>query len=744
MKQMLLDRRWMQRSTRFTSLVLLTMLAPLAIAAEPADWYHWRGPEANGISRDKGLPTNWSPKGENVIWENEDYGTRCTPIIMNGRLYVVNRYKPDTSEEGEQLLCIDAETGELIWSKSHNVFLSDAPAERVGWSSVIGDPETGRVFWLGLGCEFLCLEGETGDVVWEHALSEEYGMLSTYGGRTNFPIVFEDFVIISGVMTQWGDNAVPAHRFIGFDKNSGAAIWYSSTTPKPKDTTYSTPFLTNFDGQAAIVFGAGDGKVHAMQPRTGKIIWSYLASNRGIFTSPTVVDGIVYCGFHEQSAADTRIRGGLFAFDGRATGTITDEDLIWKIEGEEIEKGQPVVVDGRLYIIDIKGQFMVVDAKTGEEIFARKVGRKPGYVLYGDGHVYCCEGAGNFWVFKPTEDGVEEVARVRLNGDEIIASPIFYHGRMYLTTASKIYCIGDANAEIDAEPLPEAAAETPIEEDTKVAWLQVAPVEAMLAPGQSTPYQVRAYNANGQFLKLVDDAEFVVDGGGTMATDGTYTAPEGTEHLAVSITAKAEGVEGAARVRVLPTLPWSFNFDNGEVPVTWIGARYRHQPKEVLGEKVLCKISTIPLGTRSQSWMGWTTLHDYTIEADVYSTVNEATGNKADMGLINQRYTLDMMNKGDGQLQIRSWTPRTEQRFSATIEFPWEGNTWYRMKFRSENVDGTAVLRGKVWKRGEEEPADWQIEATDAVPNTTGSPGMFGKSDLAEFYIDNVTVYENE
>ncbi len=36
------------------------------------------------------------------------------------------------------------------------------------------------------------------------------------------------------------------------------------------------------------------------------------------------------------------------------------------------------------------------------------------------------------------------------------------------------------------------------------------------------------------------------------------------------------------------------------------------------------------------------------------------------------------------------------------------------------------------------------IEAADATPNTTGSPGMFGNASDAEFYIDNVEVYANE
>lgn len=102
-----------------------------------------------------------------------------------------------------------------------------APSERIGWSSVGGDPETDRVYVLGLGCLFQCLDGKTGKVVWERSLLEEFGMVSAYGGRTNFPVVFEDLVIISGVVVAWGENAVPAHRMLALDKSTGAPVWYN-------------------------------------------------------------------------------------------------------------------------------------------------------------------------------------------------------------------------------------------------------------------------------------------------------------------------------------------------------------------------------------------------------------------------------------------------------------------------------------------------------------------------------------
>jgi hypothetical protein len=176
------------------------------------------------------------------------------------------------------------------------------------------------------------------------------------------------------------------------------------------------------------------------------------------------------------------------------------------------------------------------------------------------------------------------------------------------------------------------------------------------------------------------------------------------------------------------------------VPPTWIGAAYRHQPREVDGNPMLVKITTIPKGTRSQCWMGPWDLHDYTIQADMRGASKD--GKQPDMGLVNQRYTLDLMGSKK-QLEIRSWTSQMERRFAAAMPFPVEPDVWYTMKFQAENRDGKAILRGKVWKRGETEPAAWTIEAADETPNVVGSPGLFGNATDGEIFIDNVKVYSN-
>ena len=54
-----------------------------------------------------------------------------------------------------------------------------------------------------------------------------------------------------------------------------------------------------------------------------------------------------------------------------------------------------------------------------------------------------------------------------------------------------------------------------------------------------------------------------------------------------------------------------------------------------------------------------------------------------------------------------------------------------------------AVLRGKAWVRGEEEPADWMVVAEDVSPNIIGSPGIFGNARDAEVFYDNFKMTAN-
>ncbi|MBM81031.1 MAG: pyrrolo-quinoline quinone [Planctomycetaceae bacterium] len=810
------------------------------------DWPHWRGPEMNGISREKGLVESWDPDGQNLLWKREDLGSRSTPIVMNGKLYMMVRHNADSEEEQEKVVCVDAVTGKTIWESIFKVFLSDVPDTRVAWSSVVGDPKTGRVYALGVCGYFQCLDGATGKTIWSHSLSEENGLLSTYGGRTNFPVIHGDLVIISAIVIGWGEMAKPAHRFVAFHKDNGQPVWFNGTRLLPYDTTYSSPVTTVINGQNLMIFGSGDGGVHAMQPQTGKVVWTYNVSRRGLNVTPLVYNNTVISGHSEENINDTAM-GAFFAIDATKAGNVSESGELWRTKEWFVGKSSPIVVNDRIYAIEDKAQLRIVDPKTGEQILKKKLGTMMrSSPLYADGKIYTCTANGRWYILKPTDDGVDILHRLRFSGEESHGSPIVSHGRIYFPTTGALYCIGKEGQQPSTDPRPARPMVTPASEDQTPAHVQISPVESLLKPGakgQKQKYTVKLFNKNGQMIKRVDpkNVEFSIDGPGKITKGGVYLTPDEAVHVAVRVTAKVGELTGSARIRVVPSLPWNFDFSDGQIPITWVGARYRHVPVDyatftalnakdlqagqlylylmsnfvnsgrpalkfddatprqtwnqlliflgldgqlnaldeakakldpslkhvmeagiikqwtwnITGENkfellvpkgdrgidkngVMVKIKTIPKGTRSQSWMGHPNFKNYTIQADVMGATKD--GKMPDIGLIGQRYTLDMMGASQ-QLQIRTWPPQLYM--AKTIPFEWKSETWYTMKLQTSVKGKKAVLRGKVWPRGTDEPAEWMLEAEDDIPNVQGSPGLFGNAKDAEIFYDNIKVYAN-
>jgi len=734
--------------------------------ADPQDWLYWRGPEFNGVSRATGLPDSWDPEGgegSNVIWKRDDLGTRSTPVVMNGKLFALATAEQGTPREGERVVCVDANTGETIWENRFNVYLSDVPVERVGWSAVTADPTNNCVYALGVSGHFQCIDADTGKTRWLRKMHEEFGMLTTYGGRTNFPVIYEDLVIISGIVIGWGEMAKPAHRFLGMDKNSGEVVWFTETTPLPFDTTYSSPTIKIVDGIPQYIIGAGDGKVWSMQPRTGQHNWSFALAARGLYGTPLVDGDTVYMAQGEENIIATEkdgkidiavdnTMGAVVAIDAKQRGDISVSGQKWKVLELNGNRSTPLMVNNRLYVIDDRAKLFVLDPETGEELFPKTpLGNKMfSSPLYADGKIYTITENGRYYVLGVKDDGdVEILTKGRLKEGDGIASPICAQGKLYFPTTAALYCVGDPKQETGFTGLPEQPKEVAVSEDQTPAHVQLIPAESLIRPSEEIQYRARLFNSKGQFLSEAKDVTYSAKGPASISKDGKFTGNGDAGHAAVEVVVEAGDLTGTGRVRIVPDLPWEFDFENikideaakkGEPPVTWVGARYRHVVREVNGNKVMVKITTIPKGTRSQSWMGHSDLHDYSIQADVMG--HELSGQLPDIGVIAQGYEFILFGN-DEKAKVLSWI--TQQRIAKEVPFTLEPEVWYHIKLKVSNKEKTAVAQAKVWKKGEPEPEQWMLEVEDSVPNTSGSPGLFGNAKTGEIYLDNIKVtYNND
>src|ERR1700682_3849920 len=227
---------------RLSLIFSVTLLSAASNIPSTGDWPDWRGPNRDGLSREKNLPEKWSLSGQNLAWK-APYGGRSAPIVLGDHLYVQNTASKGETEQ-ERVMCFNADTGKLLWEHRFNVYLSDVPPHRVGWASPLGEPATENVYALGVGGTLIGLNRD-GQALWERSLGEDFGLLTTHGGRTVSPLVDRDLVIVSGVTFAWGQHGRGAHRFMAFDKKTGETIWVSAPGGRPYDTTYAAPIIVD-------------------------------------------------------------------------------------------------------------------------------------------------------------------------------------------------------------------------------------------------------------------------------------------------------------------------------------------------------------------------------------------------------------------------------------------------------------------------------------------------------------------
>jgi hypothetical protein len=274
------------------------------------------------------------------------------------------------------------------------------------------------------------------------------------------------------------------------------------------------------------------------------------------------------------------------------------------------------------------------------------------------------------------------------------------------------------------------------------AWVQVAPTELVLKPGETVQLHARLFDAAGRFLRE-DKAAWSLQGLQGAVTDGKFTAA-GTTGQAGLIKATVGNISGEARARVIPPMPWNETFESyavGSVPPHWISATTvgKFQVVELDGQKVLEKVPTDTLFKRMRVFIGPTNWSNYTVEADI--RIPEKRRQMGDAGIIAQRYTLFAFGNNQ-RLEMNSWQPEVQRAASAPFTF--KPDTWYRLKLRVENLaDGKTRIRGKAWPVAETEPQQWLIDHTDPIPNREGSPGIFADAQFG-VYFDNLKVTPNQ
>lgn len=403
------------------SLLLISVVSTVSAAD---NWPQFRGPQANGHADSASLPTTWS-ETENIKWKTpiHDRGW-SSPVIWGDQIWITT-----AREDGKEMfaVCIDKNSGKII----HDLKLWDvekpSPLGNAlnGYASPTPVIEAGRVYVHFGSYGTACLDTQSGKVIWQRRnLPCEH-----FRGPGSSPILVENLLIfhMDGYDYQY---------VVALNKETGETVWKTDrqvdygTDNGDIMKAFCTPLVIEAAGKLQLISPTSKAAL-AYDPRTGRELWRVRYSPFSVAAQPLFGHGLVYIntGFGKADLMAVRPDG-----EGDVTGTHVE----WVAKKTIGSKPSQVMVDDLIFNVHDTGIASCLDAKTGEELWSKRLGGEfSASLLYGDGKVYYLGQDGFTTVIKPSRT-YEELARNQLE-DGFMASPAVTGNALILRTRSALY-----------------------------------------------------------------------------------------------------------------------------------------------------------------------------------------------------------------------------------------------------------------------------------------------------------------
>jgi outer membrane protein assembly factor BamB len=728
-----------------------------------SNWLHARGASSTGVSSESGLPNELN---SSIIWTFDIQGGGV-PVIAGNRVYQFGYYGSGEQVE-ESLTCLDVESGELIWDKRRQDFISDIVYDRYGVGAACVDPESGNIFFQ-TSPGLLVGYSPDGSLLWERSLMEEFARLTFPNGRTGGPCVDEGLVILHAITANWGTNGPARDRFYAFDKITGELAWTSTPGTTPQDSSFAPLVFEDLkDGRRVFYSGTGCGHVVCVDARTGQPLWRFKMSHGGVNAGVVLYDELVIA-VHGKENVDSSKIGRMVAIRkpsslpdlGESILQLDQSSEIWRNEDIESFTSSPVLYNDRVYTTIKTGELICNDAQSGDTLWTLKLAPDQIHAAptWADGKLFVPMFDGHVFVVKDKGLEGEILNKIDL-GQACLAAPAIAQKKILIQAKNKLYCFGKKT-----NPKPFRFKESPRKKTSgKVASLQVVPSEFWLSAGNQINFRVFGLDSNGQRVKQLGDgltwekwipptAKVQAELDGNLSADGTgiLTTSADAKLSAGALKVSYDDLSAVTRGRIIPALPYHEDFENGYSldqqasdgiafsypPLPWLGARMRWQVQNLNGDLVAGNTLDRVLFQRAMNFVGSWKEQDYVVEIDAMVDGNRRI--KSTVGVVNQRYIFALVGNAN-TLQVVS----NYDRFVRSVPFNIEANKWYRLKTQIDlQDDGTGLVRAKAWLRDDEEPEGWTLEETHTKPHKQGAPGIYALSPQSKkkVYFDNLSVY---
>lgn len=404
--------------------IAAAIIVAYACSSIAADWPQWRGPDRNGISKEKGLLQEWPKDGPKLRWKADDLGTGySTPIVVGGRVYLQS-----TRGEKELCLALDEKTGRSVWSAEIGGVGKNQGPQYPG-TRATPTFNDGKLFCLASDGELSCRDAADGKEIWRKSIVKEFGGKVGYWAYSESVLVDGDHVIC----TPGGESAGLA----AFKTKNGDVVW-KSELPDGGVADYASVMAVEGGGHRQYVGFLRKGVV-GVDAATGKFLWRYTKTvdMAGTPTGANIMTPVVLGNRIFTSGA--RAGGALIELVPEGDGVTTKEIYFDKALNPSI--GGAVLVDGHLYGSAGPSVFCAEFATGKVKWKERSVGQSS--LCYADGRIYARGFDTDVALIEATPEAYREHGRFAPSDRSKIKAwphPIVANGALYLRDQDVLQC----------------------------------------------------------------------------------------------------------------------------------------------------------------------------------------------------------------------------------------------------------------------------------------------------------------
>ena len=440
------------------------LLAAASLTAD--DWSQFRGPDRLGVWHETDIIERFPAEGLIVQWRTPIRSGYGGPVVARGRVFVTDYSLTQGLNGIERVVALDEVTGDILWTRSWEV-------DYRGVSNGIGPAASptvdgDRVYIQGASGMLVCLDAETGVVVWQKHHIVDHGAT-----RERWPW-FYGFVsspLIDGPRVIAIVGGRPNAMVVAFDKQTGEEVWRASAGTETANSDLGPgtgyPIIITAGGARQLIVWHSEAVV-SLDPATGDTYWEEpFAAYAGITSA-----GPVHNGSH--LFVSTFYSGPLML---ELDDKTPDARILWKGTSEsEIQTdglhsllAPPLIQGGHIYGVCSYGQFRCLNATTGErvwetqEVMSERARLASAFIVRNGDRVFINNDRGELIMARLSPEGYEELGRTKLiepttpayNRRELrkthLVHPAYANRRIYTRNDEEIICLSLA-AEDYSEP----------------------------------------------------------------------------------------------------------------------------------------------------------------------------------------------------------------------------------------------------------------------------------------------------